>query len=404
MDFKLTEEEERRRKEFWDVCEQLAKERPTGVARGLIAAIESDSPKSLAFHKHCCQEFVKRGWLRLGWPVEYGGIGTMMDRVFFSEATGYFELPGIDAFGIGLLAPMLIQEGSKEIKDRFLPPIGKGEVRWCELWSEPDAGSDLAQVSCTAIRKGNEFVVNGQKTWTTAAHLADWGFGLFKSDLQAPKHRNLSFLLVDMKAPGVTIKPLYYFDGARLYNEVFFDDAHIPADQIVGEEKKGWQVSQTMAGFERSNVGVIMTLKRMLEELVKHCNETKVGGRLLAHDPIVRNRLAEAACAIEAGRTLAYYIADQQRRPGGLGLFEGSALKVFSSDLIERMSALGTDISGTYGQVKTSRWAPYEGLWEKEYHTCFVWSISMGTNEIQKNIIAWYGLGMPRPPKPAPKA
>jgi alkylation response protein AidB-like acyl-CoA dehydrogenase len=203
-----------------------------------------------------------------------------------------------------------------------------------------------------------------------------------------------------MKTPGITINPLEYMDGKHYYNEVFFDDVHIPAENIVGEEGKGWEVTQALAGFERSGVDAITSMQRMLEDLVKACNEIKVGGRLLAQDPIIRNRLAEAACEIEAGHALAYYVADQQRKPGGLGLFESSAIKVFSGELLERLGALGTDILGPYGQVKASKWAIDKGFFESLYQTTFVLTISMGTNEIQKNIIAWYGLGMPRPLSP----
>lgn len=398
MDFKLTEEDEKRRKEFFDVCEKLSKEKPGDYVDGVEAVCRTEYQP---YVRHCCLEFAKRGWLRLGWTPEYEGIGTMMDRVFLAEATGYYGIPGVDIFGIQMLAPTLLALGSKEMKDKFLPPIGRGEVLWCELWSEPNAGSDLAALTATAIKNGNEYVINGQKTWTTNAHNADWGFGVFVTDPQARKRHNLSFLMMDMKTPGITISPLQYMDGTSMYNEVFFDDVRIPAEDIIGEEGKGWQIVQSLAGFERSGVTAITAMQRMLEDLVKACNEIKVGGKLLAHDPFIRNRLAEAACEIEAGHALAYYVADQQRRPGGLGLFESSAIKVFSGELLERMGALGTDIFGAYGQVKTSKWAMDGGVFENLYQAAFVLTISMGTNEIQKNIIAWYGLGMPRPPRPA---
>jgi alkylation response protein AidB-like acyl-CoA dehydrogenase len=294
-----------------------------------------------------------------------------------------------------MLAPVLLHAGSEEIKRRFLPPIGNGESLGCQLWSEPNAGSDLASLTTTAIRKGDEYIINGQKTWISFAHRADWGFGLFKSDPQGRKRHNLSFLVLDMKAPGVTVKPLHFLDGKHFYNEVFFDDVHVPVENIVGEENKGWQVAQTLSGFERSNVQVVMTLQRQLEDLVKYCNETKVGGKLLAHDPVIRNRIAQAACEIEATRTLAYHIADLQDR-NQMALFDASAIKVYSSELWERVAALAADILGAYGQVKTSRWAPMGGAWESNLNSCFIASIGAGTNEIQKNVIAWFGLDMPK--------
>jgi alkylation response protein AidB-like acyl-CoA dehydrogenase len=394
MDFRLTEEQAKRRREFFDVCEELEKKKPEGIYTGMDA-FETDTKEGLAYEEYCRKEFARRGWLRLGWPAEWGGIGTMMDKVFFGEATGYYGIPGVDIYGVGMLAPVLLHAGSEEIKRRFLPPIGNGESLGCQLWSEPNAGSDLASLTTTAIRKGDEYIINGQKTWISFAHRADWGFGLFKSDPQGRKRHNLSFLVLDMKAPGVTVKPLYFLDGKHFYNEVFFDDVHVLVENIVGEENKGWQVAQTLSGFERSNVQVVMTLQRQLEDLVKYCNETKVGGKLLAHDPVIRNRLAQAACEIEATRTLAYHIADLQDR-NQMALFDASAIKVYSSELWERVAALAADILGAYGQVKTSRWAPMGGAWESNLNSCFIASIGAGTNEIQKNVIAWFGLDMPK--------
>jgi alkylation response protein AidB-like acyl-CoA dehydrogenase len=320
----------------------------------------------------------------------------MMDQVFFAEARGYYGIPGTDIFGYSMLAPTLLAAGSEEVKRKFLPGIASADTMWCELWSEPNAGSDLASLTTTAIRKGDEYIMNGQKTWTSGAHRADWGFGVFKTDPTAPKHHNLSFLLVeDMKAPGITVKPILYMDMGHLYNEVYFDDVHVPAENIVGEEGKGWQVTQVLAGFERSNLEFVMMMQRQLEDLVKYCNETRIDGELLAKNPLIRNRLAGIACDTEAARCLAYRVADLQDK-NQFSAFDASAVKVFAGELGERMAFLATDILGPYGQVKSSKWAPLYGFWEAQYQQCFVLTISMGTNEIQKNIISWYGLGLPR--------
>jgi alkylation response protein AidB-like acyl-CoA dehydrogenase len=320
----------------------------------------------------------------------------MMDQVFFAEARGYYGIPGTDIFGYSMLAPTLLAAGSEEVKRKFLPGIASADTMGCELWSEPNAGSDLASLTTTAIRKGDEYIINGQKTWTSGAHRADWGFGVFKTDPTAPKHHNLSFLLVeDMKAPGITVTPILYMDMGHLYNEVYFDDVHVPAENIVGEEGKGWQVTQVLAGFERSNLEFVMMMQRQLEDLVKYCNETRIDGELLAKNPLIRNRLAGIACDTEAARCLAYRVADLQDK-NQFSAFDASAVKVFAGELGERMAFLATDILGPYGQVKSSKWAPLYGFWEAQYQQCFVLTISMGTNEIQKNIISWYGLGLPR--------
>ena len=247
----------------------------------------------------------------------------------------------------------------------------------------------------TAIKKGNEYIINGQKIWTTGAHMADWGFGVFKSDPSGRKHHNLTFILLDMKTPGVTVRPIPFMNHGIIYNEVFFDDVRVPAENVVGQEGEGWTVVNTLAAFERSSLDAIMAMVRELEEAVKFCNETKRNSRPLSQDPIVRHKLAQAACEVEAARVLAYRIADMQNR-NELPLMEASGLKIFASDVGERFAFMLTDIMGPYGQVKRSRWSPLKGSAEYAYQEHFLFSIAMGTNEIQKNIIAWYGLGLPK--------
>jgi alkylation response protein AidB-like acyl-CoA dehydrogenase len=393
MDFKLTDEQVKLRKEFYDVCKELEKKKPKGFA-GLESVYDTD--EGWQYHLYCAREYAKRGWISIGWPPEYGGKGTIGDKVFFGEARGYYDLPGIDIFGPEMLAPTLLGVGNEELNKRFLPGIASGEVQWCELWSEPNAGSDLASLTASAVRKGNEYVINGQKIWSTGAHRAHWAFALVRTDPNAPKKQmGITFILFDMKTPGVTVKPLYYMDQAHVYNEVFLDDVHVPVENVVGQENEGWRVTQILAGFERSSLGSIMMMLRQVEELVKYCNQTKVGGQLLAKDPLIRNRLAQAACEVEALRCLGYRIADAQERNEMAG-FEASGVHILASELQERLSWLGTDILGPYGQVKRSRWSPIDGWYEKWYQQSFILFIAMGTNEIQRNIIAWYGLGLPR--------
>jgi len=391
MDFSFTEEQKKRRQEYYKVCAQLEKDKPHGFS-GLESTYDTEA--GFKYHLHCAREFAGRGWLSLAWPAEYGGTGNMMDRVLFAEARGYHDIPGVDIFGVQMLAPTLLACASEEIKREFLPMIATGEAQFCELWSEPNAGSDLADLTSTAIRQGDDFIVNGQKIWTTGAHFAHWGFGVFKTAPQGKKHHNMSFILFDMKKPGVTIRPIKYMNDFHIYNEVFFDNLRVPA-KIVGQENEGWAVVNVLAGFERSGIDEIMRMQKEMENAVKYCNETKVDGVPLAKDPLVRNRLAQIAGEIEAARCLAYRVADLQNR-NEMTLMDASAVKVFTSDVAERFASLMTDILGPYGQVKLSKWAPMEGWWERMYQEHFVLSISMGTNEIQKNIMAWYGLGLPR--------
>ena len=392
MDFRLTNEQTERREEFFSVCRDLERIKPPNFI-GIEALYRDD--ECWEFHRHCVREFVKKNWMVLSWPAEYGGAGNMMDRVMFAEARGYYGLYGVDIFGVQMLAPTILHAGNEEIKRRFLPPIAAGEVSWCQLWSEPNAGSDLAALTTTAIKRGNEYIINGQKIWTTGAHKADWGFGVFKTDPEAKKHNSLTFLLMDMKTPGITVRPFPYMDGTLVCNEVFFDDVHVPVENVVGQENGGWAVVNILSGFERSGIGQVLAMVRSIEELVEYCNETKRGGQPLSKNPVVRNRLAQLACEVEAGRMLAYRIADLQNQ-GEMALMDASAGKNFFSEVGERLAFFVADLLGPYGMVKHSRWAPMNGLWEVMYQECFVTTISMGTNEIQRNIIAWYGLGLPR--------
>lgn len=392
MDFKLTEEQIGRRKEFYKVCEELDKKKP---ASWLGFESQFDNEEGWAFHRFCAKEFAKRGWLALGWPKEYGGMGTMMDKVMLAEARGYYELPGADIFGIGMLAPTLLAAGSEDIKREFLPKIANAEIMFCELWSEPNAGSDLAALTSSAVRKGDEFIVNGQKTWNTGAHFADWAFGVYKSDPNGKKHHNLTFILCDMKSKGVTVRGIPFMNGSHVYNEVYLDDVHMPAKYVVGQENEGWAVVNVLAGFERSNIDMVMGLVRAQEDLVKFCNEYKKNGKPISQDPIIRNRISDLACSVESVRTLAYRVADQQNR-NEMGLMDAAAVKIFASELLEKFGQLATDILGPFGQVKKSKFARLGGIAEYNYQACFVPIVSMGTNEIQRNIIAWYGLGLPR--------
>jgi alkylation response protein AidB-like acyl-CoA dehydrogenase len=392
MDFRLTPEQEKRRQEYHAVCKELALKAPHPI---LGEKTIFGTEHGWKYFRDCAREFAKRGWLSLSWPAEYGGTGDRMDQVLLAEAMGYNGCPGIDPFGVGMLAPTLLAVGTEELKREFLPSIASAGVMWCELWSEPNAGSDLAALTSTAIRKGDEYIINGQKTWNTNAHNADWGFGIFKSDPEGKKHRNLSFLLMDMKTPGISVRPLYYMNDGNILNEVYFDDVHVPAKNLVGKEHEGWGVVNVLAGFERSNMGAVAGMRRQLEEVVHYCNKTEVGGHPLSHDPMIRNRLGQLASEIEACAMLGYRIADQQNR-NEMGLMDASAMKVFSTELEERFALLALDIVGPAGQVTAGRWANMGGHWINALQESFVGTISAGTNEIQRNIIAWYGLGLPR--------
>jgi len=316
MDFKLTPEQQALRKEFEEFAEELMKDAPPGWETSMEFQY---SDEGWEFTKRTHESLAEKGWLVRHWSKEYGGVNApIIEQLIYSEAMGSHRVPAGDIISVGMIGPTLLAIGSEEHKQEHLPPIARAERYWCEGWSEPNAGSDLASLTARAVKVGDKYVVNGQKTWTSGAHRADWGFMLFRTDLNAePKHRGLSFILVDMKSPGITVVPIPFMNFMHMFNEVYFDDVEIPVRYLIGEENQGWHIMRAAMNSERSNVGDIMKMQRDIEDLVEYCHNTKADGELLSKNPLIRNRLAEIACEIEAARALAYRVAWLQNQKKG---------------------------------------------------------------------------------------
>jgi alkylation response protein AidB-like acyl-CoA dehydrogenase len=334
----------------------------------------------------------------MAWPKEYGGgAAPIIEQLIFNEVYSYYGAPGIDPFGVNMFAPTLMLFANDEQKKRLLVPIGKGEVRYCQGWSEPNAGSDLAAVQTTAIKDGDHYIVNGQKVWTTGGHRADCMFLLARTDSKEKKQKGLSVFHVDIKTPGLEIRPIHYMNGSHLYNETYFTDVKIPATDLIGPEGDGWRVTRQTMNFERSGAGNFTAMKRALEQLVEYAKTTKRGGQYISEDPIVRQKLAKLYIDINRGISLAYRVAWNQEQ--GKLVFSpamASESKVFSSELRQRLANYATDIMGLHGQLEDSKWSVMYGSMIDMYQECLGRNISGGTSEIQRNIIAWVGLGLPR--------
>jgi alkylation response protein AidB-like acyl-CoA dehydrogenase len=247
------------------------------------------------------------------------------------------------------------------------------------------------------VKQGDHYVVNGQKTWTSGAHRADWGFLLARTNPEEKRGRGISFFLVDMKTPGITIRPIPSIEGSHLFNEVFLDDVRIPAKNLVGEENQGWLASQMTSNFERSMIMLFSFLKRELEELIELCKEMKIGGRVVTEDPIVRHRLAQLAIEIDAGRAFAYSVVWNQHKGGLVASGHmAAAAKVLATELNQRFFYTGCQILGLFSQVRESKWAPLQGKYEKEYQQCVSLNMGGGTSEIMRNLVCTLGLGLPR--------
>ena len=396
MDFRLTSEQETLKREFEEFFKQEMKKAPPGWGASLETMF---SAEGFPFHRQMAKKLAKNGWLVRHWPKEYGGQDApIIEQLIFSEVLGYHRGGGIDIFGVGMLGPTLLAAGSEEQKREHLPPIARAERFWCQGWSEPNAGSDLASLTTRAVRDGDDYIINGQKTWTSGAHLADWIFMLARTNPEEKRSRGLSFFLLDMKTPGIEVRPLYSMESTHLFNEVYFDDVRVPARNRVGEENQGWAITRATMNFERSNVGMMSGLKRDLEELVEFCKETRWNGQTLAQNPFVRHQLAQLAIEIEAGRAMSYHIAWMQEKGGLLmAVHAASAAKVYGSELAQRFAYAGYGIMGLYGQVKkASKWAPLLGRFESASQLCMGMNIAAGSSEVQRNLIAWVGLGLPR--------
>ncbi len=389
MQFGFTPEEEAFRRELRAFLQQ---ELPPDW-QGESESEERDWEMTLQMRKKLAQ----RGWLTLAWPKEYGGMGASPTmQLIFSEEMAYHRTPGIDIFGVKMLAPTLLIHGSEEQKRRYLPPIARGDVQWCQGYSEPETGSDLASLQCRAVEDGDDFVISGTKTWTSNAHRADYIFVLARTDPDAPRHRGISFILADMNSPGVAVEPIMSMDNYPRFNMVTLDNVRVPKVNLVGEKNRGWYIAATLLDFERSGVEYSAEARRMLGELVAFARETNTDGRILAQDPLIRRRLAGVAIEAEASRMLAYRIAWMQGQ-GQVPNREASMNKVLGTELLQRVAATGMALLGLYGQLEPgSKYAPLRGRIERAFTHCVSLTLAAGTSEIQRNIIATRGLGLPR--------
>ena len=332
------------------------------------------------------------GWVGLRWPREYGGRGaTLTEQLIFAEeliAAG--APPGVNTIGLGMVAPAIMVHGTPEQKARWLRPILAADEIWCQGFSEPNAGSDLANVSTRAVLDGDHFVITGQKVWTSNAHRSDYCILLARSDPGSTRHKGLSCLLVDMHAPGITIRPLRQLTGDSEFNEVFFDGARVAASRLVGTLHRGWDVAVTILMYERQSIGGMVNLHLFIDRVLDLARRQGAG------DPVLRQRLAELVIAGRALRltNLRYVTRELAGIPVGA---EGSVLKLTFTDAYKQMAEVAASILGPYSQL----WggdgrAPEDGRWAFQTLFAHRFGIAGGTDQIQRNIIGDRLLGLPR--------
>lgn len=392
MDFGWSVEEEEFRQEIQSFLREAL---PEGW--GETQFWDPDNDNQFVFAHDFTKKLGARNWLAVSWPEEYGGLDWPFWKQFiFNEELANVDAPVVGRNATRFLGPSILRYGTEEQKRQHIPGILSGETVWCQGYSEPNAGSDLASLQTRAVQDGDDFVINGQKIWTSMAQHSDWIFMLARTDPEAPKHRGISYFLVDMHTPGIAVKPLIDMSNGHHFNEVFFENVRVPRSGLIGELNRGWYMATTTLSYERSGIEGPAGAGRYVRLLTQYAKETKRHGKSLAEDPIVRQRLAELATAVEVARSLAWRIASVQTR-GDVPGPEAPALKVFGSELFQRIAQTGMNLLGLYGQLEPgSKWTPLLGAIERLYLVTVSRTIAAGTSEIQRNIIAERGLGLPR--------
>ncbi|MBK8064992.1 MAG: acyl-CoA dehydrogenase family protein [Betaproteobacteria bacterium] len=381
------------------------------VREWLAANLPADLKAKVARYAELEKEDVRRwhailsgkGWIAPHWPVEWGGPGwNVVQRYMFEEECGYAGTPPIPALALMMCAPVLLQFGTQAQKARFLPKIHSGEEFWCQGYSEPGAGSDLAALKTRAVRDGDHYVVTGQKIWTTYAQWADWMFCLVRTDPgAAKKQEGISFLLIDMKSPGITIRPLILMDGTHEVNEVFFDGVRVPAGNLVHEENKGWTVAKYLLGYERMNSGRIGGSKRQLARLKELARAQSDGGRPLYENTRFRDRISRVEVELAALELTNLRFLDRMRRTGRPPGPEVSLLKIKGTQIQQMLTELMLAAVGPQGQYKSrlddDPQEEFEALVAglgARYLNYRKTTIYGGSDEVQRNILAkaWLGL------------
>ena len=338
-----------------------------------------------------------RGWFVMSWPKKYGGSdASPMMNTIFAEEMAYRRAPGHDRFGTRMLGPTLMRFGNVTQRAQHLGAIARGEVQWCQGYSEPNAGSDLASIQTRAALENDEFVINGSKIWTSLAHRADMMFMLVRTNPRTTPHKGISLLLVDMKSPGVEVLPIINMAGVHSFNQVVFENVRVPVSNLVGGLNDGWRVGMTVLNFERSGIDYAAWARAAIDELVEYVNSDESLVSSAKSDPNVRIKLAELSTEVESARLMCYDVAWRQGQ-GEVPSSEASMSKVVATEANIKVLDYGLEILGMYGAIEPgSEHSELEGRFLKMRMFYTSGPVLAGTNEIQKNIIAQRGLGLPR--------
>jgi alkylation response protein AidB-like acyl-CoA dehydrogenase len=398
MDFRLGEKELALKEEIRKFAEA---ELPPDLVRSTVIDGEF---RDFEFEISMSRRLAQRGWLVMSWPEKYGGRGaSLLEQTIYEMEIAYWGIPGawMGISGIQWVGPCLMMFGTEEQREKYLPLIASGEKDgiWCTGYSEPNAGSDFANIRTRAVMDGDDYIINGQKVWTSAAHRARWCWLATRTASNvAKKHQGISIFIVDMKSPGVTVNPILNYYGRHHFNEVFFDNVRVPASDLVGEENKGWYYLMQSLAFERRSIAPTTygSLKWILEELARYAGQTDYEGRPLSQNPVVRAKLADLTIDLEVLKIFAFQLAWRINQ-GQIPIYESSRNKIMGDDLMKRGAIIGAEILGIYSQIDPdSQWAKLNGDIQGAYLGFPGQAIAAGTAEIEKSIIAQFRLGLPK--------
>jgi alkylation response protein AidB-like acyl-CoA dehydrogenase len=396
MDFLFSAEEQTLRRDVRDFVRREWRS-PYDSHGNSVYSHDVDVPED----DHLVQEFVRKiaakGWYTMHWPKEHGGQAVPVStQIAYQEEMAYqgapLAVPGFEA-------PMLMIHGQQWQKDHFLPMIARGDIiSWSQGFSEPNAGADLANLQTRAVQDGDDWVITGQKIWNSQAHhpWVKWGHYLVRTDPSAPKHRGISYFILDMSSPGIVIRPLYDALGRRRWSEVFLDGVRVPERNVIGELNRGWYAAMTTLSFERSGIGQPARRLRDLEQFIEFCRETRVNGAPLVHDVLVRHALAEARIDIEICRMICYRVASLQAK-GEVPVREVAMTKLYQDEMVPRVFGNLAKLLREYGVLSVGEpRAPMGGYPAVNAYLSWMNRFAGGGREIQLNIIAQRALGLPR--------
>ena len=358
-----------------------------------------DQDAEFAYRRAWQRQLYAGGLVGINWPKEYGGQGaTLIQQAIYAQEMSRARAPQpANGLGISIVGPTLIHHGTEEQKKRYIPKILNADEIWCQGFSEPNSGSDLASLQTKAVLDGDDFVVNGQKIWTSMGQYADWCILLVRTDTNAPKHRGISFLLVDMQSPGVKVRPLKQITGNSEFNETFFDNVRVPKQNLVGALNEGWRVAMTTLTYERgiSSLATQVRIQQQLNAMVDYARTTRRNGHTLSQDPVLRQSLAAAHIRVEI-MLLNLYRGITSRLRGQPPGPEASLDKLYWSEMDKWMQELGMELQGPYAQLMHDSKYAVAGDWQYNFLRSRAGTIYSGTSEIQKNIIGERVLGLPK--------